>query len=194
MKHKVPHDQWFQEEIEPHEQCLRAWLKNRFGLTNVLDDVVQEAYLRIFKAHEKRPIGSPRAYLFQTARNVAIDFLKSARKNDHISIEEESNIVSLIHQDIARDIIEYRNEVELLKESLAALPERCRQIFVMRRLQGMSSSEIAQRLKISTHTVSSQLTIGLRKCSEFMENASRQRSSLSIKGETTIDEKQQTTP
>lgn len=164
---------WFEEQIEPHEASLRAWLRSQFGVEDIIDDIVQVAYIRILKAQHKGSITSPKAYLFKTARNVAIDHLKDLKKHQAESLDDHSNIVNLEDWDTAKDILEYRNEVELLKASIESLPERCKEIFVMRRLHGLTSAEISRKLGISTHTVSSQLTIGLKKCTEFIERVSK---------------------
>lgn len=164
---------WFGEEIEPHEPALRAWLRKQFGITGIIDDIVQESYIRVLRASDRISIKSPKAYLFQTARNVAIDHLKDLRKHQAEPLDERSNIVHLEDCENAKDLLEHRNEVELLKAAIEALPVRCKKIFVMRRLHGMTSAEISRKLGISTHTVSSQLTIGLRKCTEFIEQATR---------------------
>ncbi|MDQ8183151.1 RNA polymerase sigma factor [Pelagicoccus sp. SDUM812005] len=164
-------NEWFEEEIEPHESSLKAWLRNQFGIEHIIDDIVQIAYMRVLRAQDKGTISSPKAYLFKTARNVAIDQLKDLKKRQAEPLENHTNIVYLENWDNAKDILEHRNEVELLKASIAALPQRCREIFVMRRLHGLTSAEISRKLGISTHTVSSQLTIGLKKCTEFIERA-----------------------
>ncbi|MBD5780068.1 RNA polymerase sigma factor [Pelagicoccus sp. NFK12] len=162
---------WFEEEIEPHEPSLRAWLRSRFGFDSAIDDIVQESYIRILKYKGRTEVTSPKAYLFRTAHNVAVDYLKDLKKRQAEPLDEGSNIVHLEDWDNAKDILQHRNEVELLRSAIDSLPERCREIFVMRRVHGLASAEIAARLKISTHTVSSQLTIGLKKCTEYVQRA-----------------------
>lgn len=166
---------WFEEKIEPHESSLRAWLRSRFGVEDLIDDIVQESYIRILKRSRSGRIDSPKAYLFGTARNVAIDHIKDLRKREAEPLSElTDNIVHIEVWDSARDILEHRNEVELLKAAINALPERCREIFVMRKVHGISRSEISEKLGLSTNTVSAQLRIGLRKCASFMKEANRE--------------------
>ena len=55
-----------------------------------------------------------------------------------------------------------------MTEAIQSLPDRCRQIFTLRKVYGMSQQQIAQRLGISEHTVSAQLTIGVRKCTDYV--------------------------
>jgi RNA polymerase sigma-70 factor (ECF subfamily) len=58
-------------------------------------------------------------------------------------------------------------ELALLTEAIQSLPARCRQIFTLRKLYGLSQREIAHRLGISESTVSNQLIIGIEKCTDF---------------------------
>ena len=59
--------------------------------------------------------------------------------------------------------------VEILNQAILALPKRCRQIFILRKLENLSHKEISQRMGISVHTVESQLTKGLKKCQKYFE-------------------------
>ena len=59
-------------------------------------------------------------------------------------------------------------EIEFLVEAVDALPARCREIFILRRLHGVSQKEIAARLGLSEQTVQVQASRGLRRVSEHM--------------------------
>jgi len=50
---------WFAEHVQPHEAMLRAWLANRFGSQLSIDDIVQEAYMRVWRAHVADELHSP---------------------------------------------------------------------------------------------------------------------------------------
>jgi RNA polymerase sigma factor (sigma-70 family) len=66
-------------------------------------------------------------------------------------------------------------ELEILTEAIQSLPDRCRQIFTLRKVYGLSQAEIAQRLGVSENTISTQLKIGVRKCMDFMLRCRRER-------------------
>ncbi len=67
---------WFAAEVQPHEAMLRAWLQSRFPAGCDLDDIVQESYLRVLRARERGELQSPKAFLFATARNLALDQIR----------------------------------------------------------------------------------------------------------------------
>lgn len=159
---------WFAAHVQPHEAMLRAWLVNRFGARLSVDDIVQEAYVRVWRAHVAGELHSPKAFLFTTARNLAVDSLR----RHHVSRTEalvESDLLNVLDErcDIPETVAR-NQELALLTEAIQTLPDRCRQIFTLRTVYGLSQREIAEKLGISDRTVAAQLTIGVGKCTEFM--------------------------
>src|SRR5437868_3402454 len=70
---------WFVTEVQPHRAALRSWLLARFPTLPDVDDLVQEGMTRMVRAKEAGPIGSARALLFTTARNLALDAVRRQR-------------------------------------------------------------------------------------------------------------------
>jgi RNA polymerase sigma-70 factor (ECF subfamily) len=155
---------WFAEEVLPHEAALRTWLGGRFPALRDADDVVQEAYSRLLRARETGPIACPRAFLFVTARNLALNHLRHQR---HVrpAGEERSDPAELLDGAAAiPEAIAVAEELRMLVTAIESLPARCRRIVTLRKIYGLSQKEVAARLGISEHTVESQGTIGLQKC------------------------------
>jgi len=166
---------WFAEHVQPHEAMLRAWLRNQFRNEDDIDDVIQETYLRLLRAREQGEVTSPKAFLFAVARNLALDRLrhrqvlptKSLAENEVLSVLEEGAGIP--------EAVAHHQELELLTEAIQSLPDRCRQIFTLRKVYGMSQPEIARQLGLSENTVSAQLTLGVKKCMTFMLRCRRER-------------------
>lgn len=64
------------------------------------------------------------------------------------------------------ETVDRLEKLERLTIAIQSLPERCREVMTLRKVYGLSQKEIALRLGISEFTVSAQLTIGVRKCTE----------------------------
>ena len=64
---------WFLEQVHPHDQALKGYLRGSFPKMRDVDDVVQESYLKIWQARRRQPIDSARAFLFRIARNLALN-------------------------------------------------------------------------------------------------------------------------
>jgi len=147
---------------------LRAWLRGRFPSLADPDDVVQETYARVLQAYAHAPIGSPKAFLFTTARNLAIDRI---RRDRIIGIDPLTETEGLsVFEDVpgVSETVGRRQELELLTQAIQSLPERCRQVLTLRKIYGLSQREIAVQLGISEHTVEAQVGNGMRRCAEFL--------------------------
>jgi len=157
------HTQWFAEHVQPHERDLRAWLRSRFPGARDLDDVVQESYLRLLRAREATPMACARAYLFATARNVALAIFRRPKIFAvHPGPDSAALLVVAEEPDVAEQV-STRQEVALLLEAIDALPGRCREIFILRKLQGVSQREIAVSLGLSEQTVQVQVGRGAKR-------------------------------
>lgn len=166
----APHpdqSQWFAEEVLPHEPKLRAWLKARFPAVNDADDLVQETYARLMQAHATGPIACPRALLFVTARNLALNRLRHQRIERPEGAAEIDALSVADEREGAPEALAQAEDFQVLIRAIQALPERCRQIVTLRKIYGLSQKEVAERLGISEHTVEAQGGIGLRKCIEY---------------------------
>lgn len=161
-------ERWFIDEVLPHGPALRAWLLSRYPAIADVDDVVQESFARVLRAQAAAPIGAPKAFLFSTARNLALDQL---RRRQVVTIDSVAEIESLSVSDgapTAADTAAHHQELQLLTQAIQSLPERCRQVLTLRKIYGLSQKEIAAQLGISEHTVEAQVGNGVRRCSEFL--------------------------
>ncbi len=147
---------------------LRAWLAQGFGPRLAVDDVVQEAFLRVLRARETGELQAPKAFLFATARNLALDQLRrhAVSRTDSLVDADLSNVLD-DHASVADDVAR-NQERALLTEAVQSLPERCRQVMTLRLVYSLTQREIGERLGISDRTVAAQLAIGTQKCTEFM--------------------------
>jgi RNA polymerase sigma-70 factor (ECF subfamily) len=166
---------WFDEQVHPHEPMLRAWLRSRFSHEDDIEDVVQEAYVRLLRAREAGRIASPKAFLFTVARNIALDRHRHRQVIGAEPLAENEALAVLEEGDGIPETIARHQELEILTEAIQSLPDRCRQIFTLRKVYGLSQADIARQLGVSENTVSAQLTIGVKKCMEFMLRCRRER-------------------
>lgn len=161
---------WFAEEVQPHEPDLRLYLRRQFPGIPDVDDMVQESFVRLLRARENGHVACVRAYLFTIARNVATALLRRPRLFDDNPLTDSA--MSRIVQFDA-DVVEQvstRQEVAVLLDAIDSLPGRCREVFILRKLQGISQKEIAQRLGISEQTVQVQVARGAKKCADYLRS------------------------
>lgn len=158
---------WFAEEVQPHEPALRAYLRARFPAIGDHDDLVQETYSRLLRAREAGRLTYARAFLFTAARNVAIDVFRRRRVTTIEPLSECAEVATLEEPTGVVDLLERQQRLEVLVQAMDALPERCRQIIMLRHLDGFSYKDIAGRLGISPETVKVHMVRGVRACTAY---------------------------
>lgn len=158
---------WFEAEVRPHEEALRAYLQARFAGFGEIDDIVQETYIRLCRSRATGEIHSAKALLFTTARNVALDAFRRrrARPVEPLTIDAAARIPAEAPD--AAESVSRRQELEILGEAVAALPPQCREVMLRRYRDGATGKDIAEQLGLSPETVKVHLARGMRRCGEY---------------------------
>lgn len=167
---------WFSEEVEPHERSLRAYLQAAAPATANVDDLLQESYLRLLRVRETGAVRSVKALLFVIARNAVRDAVRHKLANREISSTEIDAFPVLDDSADVVDLVARRQERVLLAEAMRSLPERCREVLILRKIHGLSQKEIAAKLGISENTVESLVSRGLRRCASYLRPRLQERS------------------
>ncbi|MDB6169429.1 MAG: polymerase, sigma-24 subunit, subfamily [Verrucomicrobia bacterium] len=157
---------WFDREVRSHEAALRAYLRGRFPALSDADDIVQEASIRVLRAHEAGQVRSPKGLLFTIAKNLALDVFRRQTATPH----DLANLDDLpVIQEEFSATLTHEAKLQLLEQALLSLPERCRQVIMLKRFQGLSYQEISERLGISRNTISAHMTAGVKKCRNYLQ-------------------------
>lgn len=152
---------WVAEQVMPHEPAIRAWLYRSQMPADEIDDVIQEAYCRLAALDRIDGIDRPGAYFFSIARNL---LLLQMRRQRIVRIETVAEIEAMAPFDEAPSAdreLDGKREVARLRAVLATLPERCRRIFEMRKIEGLPQKEIARRLGVNEGIVENDTRKGL---------------------------------
>jgi RNA polymerase sigma-70 factor (ECF subfamily) len=150
---------WFESEILVHGRGLTAFI-SRFtqprdaGGSEVLD-ILQEVYVKIWAdaASMRDNCRSPKAYVYEVARNLLIDLL---RRRNVLPIEcyEDPELLNLLVDHITPErAASDREELEQLTECFDKLPDRRREAVWLRRVEGRSQKDAAIRMGITEGTL-----------------------------------------
>jgi RNA polymerase sigma-70 factor (ECF subfamily) len=152
---------WVGSEVLPHEPAVRAWLRRMVDACE-LEDIIQEAYCRIASLSDVAHIRSGRAYLFTTVRMLVIERIRRSRvvKFDTITEIETSNI--MYDEPSPERVAAGRRELDRVRKLIEGLPERCRRVFEMRKVEGLSQREVATALGLPEYTVENDVAKGLK--------------------------------
>ncbi len=154
---------WLARHVLPAEPDLRRWLRKAFPGCDV-DDVVQETYCRLAAAPDLHRIEQPRQYLFRTARNVVLAEFRRQRVVRIDAAGSAADMESAIAADeLSPDrIVGGRWLLARVDALLAVLPERARTAIRLRKIDGLSQRQIAERLGVTETVVENDLSRGLR--------------------------------
>lgn len=124
------------------------------------EDIVQDCFVKLWQQDhaDKRSITDKRAFLYTLVRNACIDTLR--RQHPEMTNIDPSDLEEVISDEEAVDRSEQEAKVW---EIIDALPDRCREVFLMAKRDGMTYNEIAEALNISVKTVEHQISKALKK-------------------------------
>ena len=159
---------WLASNILPHE----PWLRRKLGSIGIsadeIDDLVQETYARMISLEDVTAIAVPHAYALTVARSIR---LQSLRRGKVVSIEAVADLEHLdppCEEPWPDRHAEGRQELRRVAQALASLPDRCREVYMMRRVDGLSQQEIADRIGTSQSNVEKHLGRGLKKLMDVL--------------------------
>ena len=157
-----------------YDAIFRAWYASLVRATHamlrdreVAEELVQDTMLELWRRRARLDAeGSPQAYLFRAARNRALNHLR------HLQVQRKSAV--RLEMDLSRDASapEQLVAAELeaaVREAIAALPPRCREVFEMSRTRGLKYTEIATTLDISVKAVEANMGRALKILRERLE-------------------------
>ena len=116
------------------------------------------------------------AYLFTSVKNRCIDYLRrklleqeaATKMQEDFDMSFRMKFDSLEAFDV--DGLSEDNIKDIIEKALNALPERCREIFILSKLEGKKQKEIAEELNVSVKTIETQMTIAYKKLREELKN------------------------
>ena len=153
-------DEAYATIFREHYSWLVLAASRLLGERSLAEEVVQDVMLELWRRREELALTGPlRAYLHQSARNRALNHLRHGRIVERTApmVARESERFATADGRVA--------EAELqaaLREAVASLPTRCRQVFELSRVQGLKYGEIAQLLGVSVKAVEAQMGKALR--------------------------------
>ena len=155
---------WFVDHVHVHDSALKSYLRQSFpDARHEVDDVVQESYLRIWKARAGQPLESAKAFLFKVARHVALDLLRRSHVSPIESVGDLGALSVIEARPGVAESVSMDEKVRLLVQGLATLPPRGREVMMLRKFKGLSQKEVAAQLGISEKTVDAHLCRGMKR-------------------------------
>jgi RNA polymerase sigma factor (sigma-70 family) len=155
-----------------------------------IEDIVQETYIRIFQASQKKTIFHARSFMLKTARNLALNHVARADALNYlehqVDREADPNEPTFDYEGDAAassdTVLQSEEEFLLFCRSMRDLSLQCRRAFILRKVYGLSQRDIAKRLGITESTVEKHIAKGITTASAYMKLHGYGRSQPSVRG------------
>ena len=136
-----------------------SFLKNK----ELSEEVVADVFFNVWVLRSKlKDIENIKAYLFTSTRNTALNYLDREKRHKAIQLDDLS--VPLQIDEICPESELISKELkEAIGRAIDHLPERCKLIYSLAKVEQLKYKEIAQILNISIKTINHQLTIAIKK-------------------------------
>ena len=149
--------------MENYYRELVRFLSARLGNAHAAEDVVHDAYIRVLERASDEPIEQPRAFLYRTALNLVID---GHRRNASRQVEplEVLDTEERFFSPSPQMLMDHDQRLEMVQRALCELPAVCRDSFLLRKIEGLSHPEIAERLGVSRSVVEKHIVNAMKHC------------------------------
>src|SRR6185312_6767623 len=146
-------DHWFVSKVLPLEPLLVRFLRRNWRDVSEISDLRQEVYARTYESAVGGIPAQVKPFIFKIARNLMIDHL---RRRQVVSIDSIADLEALNvpteEVDVERQV-SAREELRMLQQALNNVPSRARDVIVLRKVEGLSQREVAERMGITEDTV-----------------------------------------
>lgn len=144
------------EIVRRYYAPLLSFFRKRTRNSPEVPDLVQQVFLRLAQRPDAHTVENPDAYIFQTASNALKDHYRrmSVRERHIDSNGGDDDATDLVPSDLSPERVALgREAMARLSNSLRELPERTRDVFMLRCVEGLKHAEVARLLGVSVRAV-----------------------------------------
>ncbi|WP_312571153.1 RNA polymerase sigma factor [Brevundimonas sp.] len=161
-------DSWFCREVLPLERALTAFIRRNWRVEAEVMDLRQDIYERVLTGASVGLPANASAYVYTVARN---HLITKARREQIVSIElvaDMENITMDADSLTPERHASAREELRRVQTGLEQLSPRCREVVSLRKIEGLSSRDVAERLGIGVDAVDHHTSKGMRALVDFL--------------------------
>jgi len=156
-------DIWFKRDVLVHEEALTRFIRQRWSNSEDVSDLRQETYARLYKLARKGIPQPVRPLLFSIAKHLMTDKLRQRRIVVIDSVGDCDGLNVLVDEISPESRLNGHQELRELAKALDQLPQQCRKVVWMRRVDDLSQRDVAKRLGVSEKTVEKHLAKGIKR-------------------------------
>jgi RNA polymerase sigma factor (sigma-70 family) len=176
-------DTWFKREILAHEAALLRYLTRVWAKRDEVHDLRQEIYIRVYEAAGKSRPTSAKSFLFATARHLMADRIRRSRVVSIESLGDPDALNVMVDEVSPERRLSAWQDLERVTDAFNCLPDRCREVVWLRKVDDLSTREVAQHLGISVRTVENQILRGMQSLAGLLLDRSKSSESAEYGGD-----------
>lgn len=151
-----------------YQQTLYLFLLRRGLSETQAQDAFHDCWMKVIGQREHFSGGQFRAWIFQVARNLSIDYFRRASVREVSGLSETSEQMNYA---VASDtVLQDRDCLQLLKHSLGLLPMDQRDVFLLKQEAGLSLQQIAELMAVGRETIKSRLRYAMQQLKSMLED------------------------
>ncbi len=156
--------------FDKHQLDLRRLIVQKFRKSHhEAEDIVQDAFHNILRANNIETLENPKAYLYQTASNLALNRIRKKRQRTQYLAGLNHDEPEELDQRTPERSVSAHQDLKKLERSLELLPEKYRRTFLLSRVQDKTYTEISVMLNISESTVEKHIIKVLKHLRDHLE-------------------------
>ncbi|NGY06716.1 RNA polymerase sigma factor [Solimonas terrae] len=155
--------------FQEHNRALVGFLVARLQSEAEAHDVAQEAYVRLLQLEQASAVSFLRAHLFTIAGNLAIDRIRKRQVRERNSPQQFFE--ELLTRPGPDRTAMAQEELEMIKDALRELPEKCRRAFMLHVFGGHSVQEIAVQMQLTDRMIRHYVARAMAVCRQRLDDA-----------------------
>ncbi|MGH2291069.1 sigma-70 family RNA polymerase sigma factor [Pseudomonas capeferrum] len=151
--------------LDHYHELIGTWTR-KLRSRQQAEDLAHDAFVRVLE-NPREQVEQPRAYLHQTARNIAVDGFRREDRRQALALEAFEESAS--HSGDPEAYVHALELADSVERALAELPLNCRRVFIWQKLEGLTQAEIAERMGLSKNMVEKYMIRTLRLLREHLD-------------------------
>lgn len=151
-KNDTCNEQTFDQFFKSHAKLLRNFIYYKFGDLEKAEDIVQDAFIKLWNNCSQVPIEKAKSYVYTVATNLGI----SITRHEKVKFKYQNYVVqrkSDVTQESPEFILLEKEYMTKLKQAISDLPERQREVFLLSRIDKKTYKEIAEMSNVSVKAI-----------------------------------------
>lgn len=163
----------FEELIRQYEKKVYTLCFRMCGSSEDAEEAAQDTFLALWRGIDRfRQESSLSTWIYRLASNACIDTLRRRKKQNAVSLDDEELFIDAVDPSPQpQETAEHREVQRLLQKGLLSLPEEYRKVLILREIEGLSYTEIAESASLELGTVKSRISRGRALLRNFLSGS-----------------------